>query len=328
MYSIIPFLKVINIVSFYSFFGNLYVQIKKQPLINKIDLKSKRITAQISFPSSIAYQVNNIIFSGKNCFIENDILKYLPNLNEYFFSGIWKKELLLFAGSVDAVVYNINTEKVITKIPFGIQAPIMLMSNAYIGGGSGFITFTKYLNNSIKWQLKFSEITNSKNNEVFSEIIHHNEKLFFFLSDGSNATESFVVDINTGNVLHRTTKLVGWLKLYNEKIYSLQSKAIVIMDANTYETETIELNDTLAADYITLEWNKYIVDGKLLYFADAFKPLVGIIDLKTKELLWHTLIEVNNKNLQKVMEIKLDNTRLYVLTSDNTLHIFEKEPDF
>jgi len=176
----------------------------------------------------------------------------------------------------------------------------------------------------ILWQLSFQDVLNNKNANLQSEIICCNDKIFFFLSGSNNTIESFVVDIKTGKVLFQTKKVVGWLKLYDYKIYAVQPKAVLIMDANTYETETIELIDTLTPKDITLEWNKYIIDGDLLYFTDAFKPLVGVINLKTRKILWHTLIEIDNKNLQKVMEIKYDNDRLYVLTSDNTLHVFEK----
>lgn len=180
-------------------------------------------------------------------------------------------------------------------------------------------------NGSIKWQLSFQDLLGSANARLFSEIIHYNGKLFFYLSDLDRKKGTFVVDVQTGRLLHRTYEFSGWLTFQNEKIYVADWYKVSIMNVETFETETIDFTEVLEPLDINMQWNSFIPDGQYLYFTCFNKPGVGILDLESRGLLWYKELKVENEHLQKVMQIKLNHKRLFVNTSDDKLHIFEKE---
>jgi hypothetical protein len=199
------------------------------------------------------------------------------------------------------------------------------------------ITGTKF------WVLQYDELLNNSNSKTYGNIQIIKSRLFFFLFDCSRQTDTNVtlcIDIDTGEVLWKSDEIGGWLTTFHNKIYNLHMKTVKVLNPETFEIETIDLTEQLsvldkkrydeANDYtwdipFRFSVSKYVIEDDYLYFSQDKRNTIGIINLRTHLLEWFTDIEIDNPDVQMITDIKVNNNRLYVQDSSNTLHIFEKQ---
>jgi outer membrane protein assembly factor BamB len=199
------------------------------------------------------------------------------------------------------------------------------------------------INETKYWVLQYDELINNQSVKLYGNLQIVKNKLFFFLFDSSRQTDTkftFCIDIETGKILWKSNDIGGWLTTFQDKIYNLHMKTVKILNPNTFEIKTIDLTEQLsvldkkqydgANDYtwdipFRFSINKYAINDDYLYFSQDKKNTVGIINLRTEQLVWYTDIEIDNKDNPIIMDIKVNNDRLYVQDAANTLHIFKKQ---
>ena len=136
---------------------------------------------------------------------------------------------------------------------------------------------------------------------------------------------------------------MGYIRLQEDKIYALYGKSVSILDPETYHIRKIDLSEELAVldesieEFLGTESLGYTirrfkfsptiyeVHYPYLYFAQERGAQVGIVNLETEKLDWHTTIDIDYPVNPVVMDIKACKNRLYVHCADKTLHVFEKE---
>lgn len=206
------------------------------------------------------------------------------------------------------------------------------------------IEFYNPFSGEVFWNKDISELLKTTNTEIYGKPQIINNKLFFFLFDSSHLTDERItlcLDVETKEVLWESKKFGGWLTTFEDKIYAIKDKQVQILNPETFEVTNLDLQEQLLVlDKKThkpedqMIWqipfsfssSTYVIKDNHLYFTQEKNSTVGIIDLKTKELLWHTDIEINSGDIIPIItDIKVHGTRLYILDSSNTLHIFEKD---
>lgn len=203
---------------------------------------------------------------------------------------------------------------------------------------SGTLLFTRF-NDGIScfdlyerkklWTRPFSELNSSDDARSVGDLIFHKNTFFIFITDSNNNAAVFCISAQTGETIHKTEPFGGKLVLHNNHIYVANPYNVRMLNVNTYEVTTIELNDLLEPHGWSMMWNRFVVQGNKFYFVHqqaggGDEAIVGIIDLTKKELLWHTAIPIEEGSYW-VDEIQVYENKLFVLTQGGTLHIFEQE---
>ncbi|MBG6133654.1 hypothetical protein IWQ47_005126 [Aquimarina sp. EL_43] len=206
------------------------------------------------------------------------------------------------------------------------------------------IEFYNPFSGEVFWNKDISELLKTTNTEIYGKPQIINNKLFFFLFDSSHQTDERIalgLDIETREILWESENFGGWLITFEDKIYAIKDKQVQILNPETFEVTNLDLREELSVldkqlykpeDKMTWQVpfsfsnSTYVIKNNHLYFTQEKNNTIGIIDLQTKKLLWHTDIEINSGDtIPIITDIKVYDTRLYILDSGNTLHIFEKD---
>jgi hypothetical protein len=206
------------------------------------------------------------------------------------------------------------------------------ISNKYFFGGyliqafytGKYITCHSLADGSLKWKVTYSELSGTGKASLFSELLQENNKLFFFLSDAKRYAATFVLDMESGQLLHQTSAFGGRLALNNSKLYVVNPRSIGVMDIKNFETHDINVEELLQPDTM-LAWDIFSVQDNLVYFSDANSPVVGVLDMQAKKLLWYEDLQAEHKSVKKVLQLQVHNNRLYISGADQALYIFQRD---
>lgn len=120
----------------------------------------------------------------------------------------------------------------------------------------------------------------------------------------------------------------GWLlHVHNNAIYMIynpDSNILIVKKTDALSGSVInyDLSEILKQNQLLGETMQYTVEDNLIYFSFFYKKIVTIINLETLQLQWLHQIQTD---AGWIKEPRVEGNRLYVLDSDQTLHIFEKE---
>ena len=120
----------------------------------------------------------------------------------------------------------------------------------------------------------------------------------------------------------------GWLlHVYDNAIYMIYNPDPNILivkktDAVSGSVINYDLSEILKQNQLLGETMQYTVVDNLIYFSFFYKKIVTIINLETLQLQWLHEIQTD---ASWIKEPGVEGNRLYVLDSNQTLHIFEKE---
>lgn len=222
-----------------------------------------------------------------------------------------------------------------------------------------YIQKINFLTENSCWQFSLSSLGKFKNIytneeetiEVRQFIGVYNNILWLFL----NKTGFIGLDITTGNLKHHIQKndvLIGEtavtsytenengsMSFFRSQYYLDEQKGKIIGLAVDMLFEMDLNRDTPFVTQYGLQKqyqkygineqniaNDFILKDNLLYFY-AFNQLkFGILNIKTKEVIYisEPIIPENNKVTQ-LKDLQVSDNKVYILDSGNTLHIFEKE---
>ena len=201
-----------------------------------------------------------------------------------------------------------------------------------------------------KFKYKYSE--EEKDYEVEQFIGIYNNILWVYL----NARELIGIDVETGKLKYRFLGIekknaVGIVENYldNEDYYifygadfKLDTKKGVIFGLKADRFFEIDLNKESITPYLLglqdkmekAELNKNDISGdtflqdNLLYFYLAEQLRFGILDINTKEIIYISepiAVVERDDSFTRLRDLKVSENKVYILDSNHTLHIFERE---
>jgi len=193
---------------------------------NSISIINKDLSLIYNKDLSVWYATifcDNLLFQNENgkeinCLNLKSFTIASWNIKAFLFINEYANNALFFLDESKNIV-SVDRDLKIEKSSIKGRFPKKIISSFFYRILGNKLLKIGIEDNHVEWELNFNELLNTEESGIYSEILFCDDKVFFFLKNSNDILESFVVDINTGNVLHRTNKLVGWLKLYNEKIY-------------------------------------------------------------------------------------------------------------
>jgi hypothetical protein len=178
-----------------------------------------------------------------------------------------------------------------------------------------------------EWRIDYHDLVENVDCKIYGRIIKVGTKLFFYLSNLNEENVTFCVDYSTGEVIGRFENFAGNLYSAGNKLYVSAYTFVKILDTATNQITVIDLTSELQPLNLQIHWEKsvYTEDG-FMYFVDGHfftTNRFGIVDLNMKKLIWHGELEISDGVNNNIQEIRIENERVYVHCSDNTLHVFE-----
>lgn len=196
-----------------------------------------------------------------------------------------------------------------------------------IGDGTGVIVYNSLSNKGAEtWRHHYSELTESNKANLHSQILNSYNKLFFVIT-GNDKKGLFVLDIETGDLLKKFENLCYEIFKDGGYIYTTKFENILCrINTRTLELEEWDCNALIVKnDFHSIHDHRCnVIDGKFCFTQSLGdnKSKLGVLDWKKKELVYKYNFEPDNG---AIGSIQVNNTRMFVHTQDNTLHIFEKE---
>lgn len=181
-----------------------------------------------------------------------------------------------------------------------------------------------------KWRIDIGSIMDCEHFSIYGDIHEFNGKLYFFVAERHTDNKATLcINIETGALIRKLDNYLGWLHLANDHFYIVSDTAISILNPDTFAIEDIDVSAIMKEYDWIIAWDKFVIKDQYLYFTtmnigSQTAPSVGVIDMQERKLLWSQAIAVE-QSWQNVSELRVEDKRLYVLTHDNTLHIFEEE---
>jgi len=281
----------------------------------------------IDINESVFYDIESlkIIFCNKNFLSIRDDVDYRKERELLF--GQYRDSEKKYWVFVDSKQFSL-----IKKYEITIESRnlFLISDSLFLSKDNEKISLKEIDRNEILWQHTYSELFEGKEIHQYGNMVVHNEKLFIYLADNKDSQNvaTISLDINSGKILDIYKGFAGNLFLNANKLYVASYETVKILDLETNQITELDFTDILKQNGLQIHWNHFLVEDNLLYFADgnwATTNKLGIIDLDSRELLWHTEININDDINKNIIDIKVLGNRLYVHCSDDTLHIFEND---
>ncbi|POR16164.1 hypothetical protein BWK58_15310 [Flavobacterium columnare] len=332
-----------NVNSFHIFNGNIQlISEKKIILNNEVVEENSDCLGVFIFDNYFAFS-NYDDYKTKIIDINSKSVKYIGIENiqpqkvnkkyvAYCYDTNFNSELILFNENFYAEKINGFTNKVIhfchNSIVFFIEENKIL---AYI------LTPVQLL-----WKFNISQFgtffelgQGNREIEIYKILGVYNNDLILILNDST----ILKINIETGELnKHFELKLFSeteneitaqynFIQLENNKLiyyrFGQYAEYDLEVDKVTYQ---FDIKEKLHKENLHDNIYSFIKEDDLLYFyisgfGSFSLPTVAILNIKTKEIIWKNVLDNPNvlyKDFQK------DNSNLYLLDSQNTLHIFEK----
>ena len=334
--------KINNVYNFYFLKNELLIR-KKNTLIN---FNQKKVLEK----NIKSFQIKKdwILIKKDNEFsISNEKNKVLINGVFRLDNAFIFNEFCINTGKIDKVkkYYLINTKNnTITDFsPKPYYPHYMINKERGIIASQNIEAYNPF-SGEIFWSSNITKLLKNENATLYGKPQIIKNKLFFFLFDSSRQTDingTFCLDLESGIKIWKSDSIGGWLKTFQEKVYSLHMKTVKVLNPSTFEIEIIDLTEQLSVldkkvydkttDYnweipFRFSVSRYFVKNSTLYFTQDKQNTIGAIDLRKKQLLWYTEIKIESGDIIPIVtDIKFNDNKLYVLDSGNSLHIYKEQ---
>ncbi|MGV8828997.1 MAG: hypothetical protein ACWA6U_11820 [Breznakibacter sp.] len=230
-------------------------------------------------------------------------------------------------GKLYTGLYNIKTfrlEREFDKLGYnGVY--LMLNDELFVSRNKQFIALFNLENDTI-WQHSFTDLIQSEPATLRGKILGYNDKLFFVV-DGNENQGMLCIDSLTGKVLHEFRGFSYELFQNVSFIYTTKYENILCkIDTESLEVEEWNVNDLIKENgFDSIHDHRCAAHDNKFYFSQSLgdnKAKLGVLDWDKKKLVFRYEFKPVNG---AVRSVHVNDTRIFVHTQDNTLHIFEKE---
>lgn len=314
----------LNNISNIELLGNNEILLfKENSVLKKFNIHEKKINWEINIPTQnlILFDENNI-FPYKQYHNFYKIDRKNGEIKEIFLGDIFP--ISLFNDVLYCELYennesffcllNIQSFKILKKWKFkGIRISKITQNVIICRNKQGLIGLSSAKGNKL-WQKEFD--TNITKIEVWNETA--------VLIELFDAHTIIALSSENGQLLWEHS---GWLlHIYDNAVYMIFNPdfdTLILKKIDSGNTQNYNLSEILKENQLLDHATRmqYTVVDNLIYFSFFYKKTFAIINLETLELEWLHQIQTN---ASWITEPKVDSNRLYILDSDNTLHIFER----
>jgi outer membrane protein assembly factor BamB len=216
---------------------------------------------------------------------------------------------------------NLNTE------PFAwYDRFLRTVKGAYYFARRGkFFSCHLLTNGEEQWRLDLHEISGRTEGSIINDLIPYGDRLFMGIETGA----VLCLDIPSGKIIERIPLGKSHTKLHEGLIYGAAGQKLSILNANTLQWHTIDFSNALTPNgfnfssvLIQLQGDELLFEKERLFSNDNV-TVIGVANLNTQELLWHTEISIEEGNFW-LADLKIRGDKVGVLTQGGTLRVFEK----
>lgn len=181
------------------------------------------------------------------------------------------------------------------------------------------------LNDGREWKYLYTDLLRSSKAVLRSQILSIKGRLFFVI-DGNDNRGLFVFDIETGELLKKFDGPYYEIFQDDEHIYTTQFENVLCRINN----ETLELEEWYCSALIKEigfesihDHRCAVINGKICFTQSLGdnKAKLGVLDWGKRELVYKFDFEPQSG---AIGSIQASESRIFVQTQDNILHIFEK----
>ena len=282
----------------------------------------------LSIQGNLIHIINNkfyniakqkVIFLREVLFDEGDYLECIGLNDSQVILKNFKKD-----GTLE--MYKVNEDlHTVSRINY-IGNVFLIIDNVSIELYEGGIQIVNILFGKKILKHSYSELTGSNKANLHSQVLNSDSKLFFVIT-GNDKKGRFALDIETGDVLKKFDNLCYEIFKDGGYIYTTKFENILCrINTRTLELEEWDCNALIVKnDFHSIHDHRCnVIDGKFCFTQSLGdnKSKLGVLDWEKKELVYKYNFEPGNG---AIGSIQVNNTRMFVLTQDNTLHILEKE---
>jgi hypothetical protein len=321
---IIQFLnKFIGVKKFQVMNNNLYILFN-----NTLRIIEHNNETIIDFNSDDLFIVNDKLFSDENFYYDTKNKKKETIKLNYYYTGLHLDNNLVFTNK-DLVIYSLKENAIIKNVQFFEDSSLsLLLEDKFIVRGNDFYSLHDLKSLNIIWKYSFSELLKGHEIKQYGNIVVYENRLYVYLSDDKDSknTATISIELNTSNILNTYQGFAGNLMLSNDKLYVASYEMVKILNLTNNQIIEIDFTDILKPLALQIHWNTSVVQEDYLYFVDGHSRTtnkLGVLDLKSRTLVWHTEIEIDDDINNNIQNIKVIDDKIYVHCSDNILHIFE-----
>lgn len=216
-------------------------------------------------------------------------------------------------------------------LPFAQNGIQLVTGDKFVSSKKEFIAISAFSDGTELARYDFAELLGVEKASQFGNMVSHKGLLYFYVIDdkSSKYAATFCMDEATGKIVNRWDGFGGNLFVLGDSIYASYRHTIEVLDTVTGQVNKFDLEKELEPLGLQIRPLNSLYPGDgLLYFVDGhWAPTnrIGIIDLKTKKLSWHTEISVNDGVNNAIRRIAVQGDKLYAIASDNVLHVFQRE---
>lgn len=133
------------------------------------------------------------------------------------------------------------------------------------------------------------------------------------------------LDSLTGNILWQLNEM-HYLKVYGETLYSLGATGYIEVNSKDGKIiKEVNLENQYEILQIQNSAASYSIDQNYLYFNDVRRAKSGVLEKTTAKIIWTFKLPVKDGVIIPASNIpKVFGDKMYVLDSEDTLHIFSK----
>ena len=242
----------------------------------------------------------------------------------FFLSHFWGEEerfIVLKEESDGDVYYECNRNFEMRRISVNNSFVKQFYKNYYISQ-EGDVLCCYTLDGTSLWKHNINSLLGGEKSVIMSNLVSFKDRLFFYLNDYTlNVSKTFCLKMETGEILDATNDMKGWLTLNGERLLATDKKRILILDANTFEVQSIDMAEQLLdlPDYLGMSYNKFSVVNNLLFYTGERTPNVGVIDISSKKAIWKKQFDAGDV----IRQLLVYDTKVCVIDARDNFYSFE-----
>ncbi|QSE96122.1 hypothetical protein [Fulvivirga lutea] len=251
-------------------------------------------------------------------FEENTLMVLIIDYEELLVKSIdYEKEEIKYG------VFNFSLKDIKWLADFGGAQPRVLSKQRNLISTNDNEIKSYSLDKGNLWQQTFTDLTSAEKANLHSRVLSSDDKLFFGI-DGNENRGIFVLDILTGTVLKKFDTESYEIFKNGDYIYTTKFQNVLCrINTKTLELEQWDCHKIVSENgFHSIHDHRCDVINGRFYFTQSIgdiKAKLGVLDWDKKELVYKYDFEPKNG---AIGSIQVSETRMFVHTQDNILHIF------
>ncbi|MET0638223.1 MAG: hypothetical protein ABWZ25_19490 [Chitinophagaceae bacterium] len=158
----------------------------------------------------------------------------------------------------------------------------------------------------------------------------HDDKIFFYAKSEFESGFTFCLDTTTGHEIARFKEIRGDMRAFGDQLFaSVETNTLVGLNMDTLLLSKWDFKKILAPVNLQINaFSFFVTENNLLCFADSrgFTSLrFGVVNIATNDVIQIENVAVCDHHKQNILEVFRYGKRVYIETSDKSLHLYRLE---